>query len=80
MLVCVMLINFTASMGTYFVRKFNKETFSSTCTPLITVCAESGIVTENMRRWVANQFVKSLNVLEVEDQNYAPTCAFHLEP
>lgn len=39
--------------------KFNTRTFSSTCTPLITVFAESGIVTENMRRWVANQFVKS---------------------
>lgn len=65
--------------------KFNTRTFSSTCTPLITVFAESGIVTENMLLvvavggWVANQFVKSWNVFEVRRSKITfPHASFNL--
>lgn len=59
MLVCVMLINSAASMGTHFPQRIQYTDFQ------LHFCAfnnrlrapESGIVTENMRRWVANQSV-----------------------
>lgn len=75
---CLCHVNqFRSVYGDLFCRANSIQSFSSTCTPLITVFTVSGIVTENMRRWVANQFVKSWNVLEMKDQNYDPTCVFH---